>query len=73
MGEKGEGGVKKKKRRRKNRKRNKKDGDDEGDEDENYGLEIIEEGSICPRTSNTKVINLEYGDEGSTQCISKLS
>ena len=56
-----ESGPKKKKRRRKNRKRNKNKDNQDQDQEE---LEELEE--------DEKVINLEF-DDGSTQCISKLS
>lgn len=74
--EKAENGPKKKKRRRKNRKRNKKDGEPDEDGIE-YEYETRLDGgdgtSISRSSAAIKVVNLEYVDEGSTQCISKLS
>lgn len=43
------------------------------DEDDPDGKGSIDDKDSSQRCATSKVINLEYGDEGSTQCISKLS
>jgi hypothetical protein len=67
---------KKKKRRRKNRKRAKRDDevdDDEIEDEDDIKFEADDTGKVYGVALSSKVINLEYVDEGSTQCISKLS